>query len=293
MNTKNRIISVIALMGIILGATYSCAQGTWKKLWGPAQSVVLGHEQIDGGTRIFAVDATTGDIFQYGGIPLSWERVGGPGKSFVVAGGGLYGISPDGSAIYGFKGTAGQWRQVGGAAQEIYGTEQYSAKALFATNPQSGDIYNYDSNAEKWTRVGGPGRMFATGYQSLYGLSPDGNGVYKYTGVPGKWRQIGGPAAKIYAGGNALFATNPQSGDIYSFDDQSSKWTKIGGPGRTFAVNHYGDLYGLSPDAQAVYKYMGTPGKWEKIGGPAGNIYAGGSALCATNPNNQDLWCQK
>jgi hypothetical protein len=71
-------------------------KGAWEKHWGPVTNVVLGYEQIDYGTIEYAVQATTGDIFRYKGIPLSWEKVGGPGKSFLIAGGALYGISPDG-----------------------------------------------------------------------------------------------------------------------------------------------------------------------------------------------------
>jgi hypothetical protein len=265
----------------------------WVKLWGPVTDVVLGYDQIESATVEYAVEASTGDIFRYTGIPLSWEKIGGPGKSFVIAGGGLYGISPGGSAVYEYTKASGQWqwKKVGGPAQEIYGIDSYVSKALFATNPKTGDIYNYDSSSEKWTKIGGPGQMFATGYEHLYGLSPDGSAVYKYTGTPGKWVKVGGSAAKIYAGGDALFATNPQTGDIYSFDDKSSKWTKVGGPGKMFAVDVNGQLYGLSPDGKSVHKYTGIPGKWEQIGGPAGNIYVGGKRICATNPISQDLWC--
>lgn len=87
--------------------------------------------------------------------------------------------------------------------------------------------------------------------------------------------------------------TSPQTGDKYSFDYKSSKWIKIGGPAKEFAVDDSGRLYGLSPDGKGVYKYAGTPGKWEKVGGPAGNIYAGGTKLCATHPDTQDLWCME
>jgi hypothetical protein len=47
---------------------------------------------------------------------------------------------------------------------------------------------------------------------------------------------------------------------------------------------------GLSPDRQGVWRYDGTGTSWTQIGGPAGDVYAGGYGLVATNPTNGDVY---
>jgi hypothetical protein len=66
--------------------------------------------------------------------PLQWERIGGPGKTFAVTGDGqLYGLSPDGSGVWHYKGTPDNWEQAGGPTRMIY----CGANLLFATDPQT------------------------------------------------------------------------------------------------------------------------------------------------------------
>jgi hypothetical protein len=285
---KKLVVGAIAVIGtlcISIPLLKAQSTGEWEKVAESATSVVFGN-------GLYVVRPPNGDIFYYVGRHPE-KKIGGPGKSFVIAGDKLYGISPDGSGVYEFTGTPGQWKKVGGPAQAIYGRGgSNESSKLFATNPQTGDIYSYDSSGQ-WTKIGGPGKMFATDGVHLYGLSPDGSAVYRYDETPGNWVKVGGAAAEIYGGGGYLYATNPQTGDVYRFLSHRNSWEKVGGPGRMFAVDSYGKLYGLSPDGNSVHMYTpGNPaGKWEQIGGPAGKIYAGGAQICATNPVNQELWC--
>src|SRR5262249_348794 len=102
----------------------------------------------------------------------------------------------------------------------------------------------------------------------------------------------------IVARGSMLCAINKQSGDILSGDifqfagTPSKSWTKIGGPGKMFAIDDRSRLYGLTPDGSKIFRWTGQPDNWGTPVGttPAGKIFAGGSVLCATSPDNASLW---
>lgn len=265
--------------------TMAATEGKWEKIWASVANVVLGYDQIESTTLTYAVEASTGDIFAYSGVPFSWNKVGGPGKEFVIAQGRLYGLSPDRSAVYQFSKGSGQWKKVGGAAKKIYGGNG----GLFAISPNNNHIYAFDAANEKWTEVGGPGKQFAVGGTGeLYGIAPDGNGIYQYMGQPGKWQRIGSYATEIYAAPNHLYHTD-KKGDIYKYEGKAFLWTKIGGPGNMFAATFDGDLYGLSPDRKGIYSYLGSPGEWERIGDEATFIYAEQADLFAIR-NDKSLW---
>lgn len=274
MNDFRKIIITAFILALIIPS----ASAYWENIGGTAKSVIVGHDNLS--TMVYAINSTTGDIYKYDGIPLSWTKIGGLGKMFTTTGGMVYGLSPDGNGVYEWSGVPEEWIQIGGPAKKIYGGED----DIYATNTTTGDIYKYEGVPFSWTRIGGPGKMFSAGDgDRLYGLSPDGSGVWKYNGVPGNWTKIGGPAGKIYSGGKALYATNPTTGDIYRYNNVPMSWTKIGGPGKKFAVST-SDIYGLSPDSSEIWKYK-SPMNWVKIGGPAADIYGGalGDNLYALN----------
>jgi len=262
--------------------------GHWAKIWGPVDDVALGMNTMESLPLIYATQASTGDIYGYGGV--SWTKVGGPGAAFAVAGAGqLYGLSPDKSAVMRYGGAAQGWSKIGGAAGEIYGAVDLHPFGLYATNPVSGDLMAYDGGS--WRKVSGPGKQFAFGRNGvLYRLDPGGSGVFRYTRSSNQWTKIGGPADAIYAAGNVLYATSPGIGDLYRYNGSPSSWTKIGGPARMFAVGDDDHLYGLATDGSAVFQYLGTPNRWMKIGGPADALYAVGDVLLATSPGSHDLW---
>lgn len=108
-------------------------------------------------------------------------------------------------------------------------------------------------------------------------------------GVPGQWTKVGGPAGAIFGGWAGLYATNPQSGDLWHYLGTPNMWERVGGPGKSFVVGW--KVYGLSPDGNGVYQYEGTPNKWTRIGNAAGAIYAGGSLICASNPQTGAVNC--
>jgi hypothetical protein len=232
--------------------------------------------------NIFAVyttpQGTGGDIYGYTGTPLSWVKVGGPGKKFVWGDSWLYGLSPDNKSVFRWTKMGQTWNKIGEYV-DIYG----GAGGLLGIESQSGDVYLYSQGTKSWTKIGGPGKMFTVGTHMgefkpayVYGLSPDSKSVWQWTGIGTTWNQIGGPASAIYAGGDKLYATNPDSGDIYQYDQATKKWTKIGGPGKIFAVDsYYGDICGLSVDGSAIFHYKGQPMQWEKIGDAASNIWMG------------------
>jgi len=288
MNTRTLFISAIVVICNFLCPNLATAQNAWEKLWGSVDKMVVGYDPIESVTVEYAISNTTGDIFRYTGIPLSWEKIGGPGKEFVVAEGRLYGLSPDGRAVYQYMGKPGKWRKVGGAAVKIYGGNG----GLYSIRPDNKHIYFYDSVTEKWSEVGGPGKSFAVGGKGdLYGISPDSNGIYQYMGHPGKWQRIGDYAKEIYAAPGYLYCID-KKGNVQKYTGKPFSWINIGGPGDMFSATGDGDLYGLSPHRKGIYRYLGSPGKWEKIGGEATAIYAENNELFALK-KDKSLWVYK
>ena len=264
---------------------YGLGNQEWVKIWGPVSNVILGYDQGNQKTYIYATEHRSGDIYQYTG---NWQKIGGPGAKFVSdSSGHLFGLSSDKGGIYEYTGRPGKWIKIGGTAGCIYA----GGDKLFATNPDTGNIYEYNRKNRKWSEIGGPGKMFAVDNSGhLFGLSTNKTGVYKYTGTPGKWTKVGGAAGRIFAGGDKLYTTNPDTGNIYEYKSKNRKWIKVGGPGRDFVVGYTGHLYGISPDGNGVHLYSGTPGKWIKVGGAAGRIFAGYAKLYALNPTTHELY---
>jgi len=263
-------------------------RGRWTQIRGPVQDVILGLNTIESFPLIYVTDRATGDIESYDGV--SWNRVGGPGQMFAVAGAGtLYGLTLNGMQVKRFSGSATGWAAVGGGAEEIFGAVDQHPGGLYATNPVSGDLMAYDGSS--WSKVSSAAEQFAFGSNGvIYRIDDGGGAVSRYHRLSGQWTQIGGPAGEIYAAANSLYATNPQSGDLYQYDDSASSWTRIGGAGKMFAVGDDDHLYGLAPDGGAVFQYLGVPNRWMEIGGAADAIYAIGDTLVATQPNTHELW---
>lgn len=286
---KKRVVFLIASCFLLLlfGPKELTGQDEWQKISKPAATAVLGLNTIENSTRIFKVDPVSKDIYRYGGLPFQWTKVGGPGKTFVIADQGrLYGLAPDGASVWRYDGYAAKWTRIGGPAGQLYG----GPDALYATNPKTKDVYRYHAVANRWDKAGGPGKMFAVGSSGhFYGLAPDGGSVWRYDGYATKWTKIGGPAGEILAGGDKLYATNPNSGDIYQYLGAPGKWRRVGGPGKKFVIDDYGRLFALSPDGTAIMRYDGLGGQWHKIGGPASDIYAGGRTLCAKDATTGEL----
>ncbi|MBN1323180.1 MAG: hypothetical protein JW986_04160 [Methanotrichaceae archaeon] len=309
-------IQSLLIIGILLLSLN--AEAGWDKIWdGPVGTVVVNYNQLSNTTRLFATNAVSGDIYIYRQSAERWDRIGGPGRDFVAAGGRLYGLAPDGNSIFAYSGTGDSWNQIGDASDGIIG----GAK-LYSIDPQSKDIYEY-LGPNSWRKVGGPGSMFLSiggGYgvgmygqppdvissAKLYGIAPDGQEVWEYSGVPEQWSKIGGAASMLYGGGyDALYAVSGGN-DIYKYTGRPEQWVAVGGPGRMFAVDTFNCpsrdqtfprgipndigctpvLYGLSSDGKEIWRYTGVPDEWEQIRTSGfsvdlDKIYAGGGNLYA------------
>ncbi|TGA83236.1 hypothetical protein [Streptomyces sp. MZ04] len=123
------------------------------RIGGPARRIFAG------GAGLFATNPRSGDIYRFGGLPGAWTRIGGPGKTFVVVGGRLYGLSPDNSGdnsgvksgVYEWTGKGHAWTKIGGPA----GLIRADGDCLFATNPETGDLYRYLGRPHEWQRADG------------------------------------------------------------------------------------------------------------------------------------------
>ncbi len=214
-----------------------------------------------------------------------WEAIGGPGTQFVCTRDHLYGLSPDGQAVFRYNGVPYSWTKVGGPAAKLIG----GGTSLYATSPATGDIYRYTGTGETWEKVGGPGAQFVHTRDHLYGLSPDKQAVFRYNGVPNSWTKVGGPARELIGGGTYLYAISPATGDIYRYTDTGQPWEKVGGPGTQFVCTR-DHLYGLSPDQQAVFRFNDISRSWTQVGGPARELIGGGIYLYAISPTTGDIY---
>jgi len=106
-----------------------------------------GSELIGGEFMMLRLTNLRDAIQRYDG-GTTWNTIGGPGRQFIVSS-GLYGLSPDGNAIYKYATT--HWNWVHGAATRMYGT--YGR--LFVTLA-NGDIEQYDESSNTWNNIGQP-----------------------------------------------------------------------------------------------------------------------------------------
>lgn len=292
---------LVSLGGFLLGLIFVLSSntllaGTWERVWGPTDLVVMDGES----NLVYAKPIGAKNIHEWSGQPFVWKDLGMTGQKFVTAlqkpNNALFCLGVNGN-VYRYNSQSGLWTSIGTPenqpAANIYG----GPDGLLAINSKTGDVYKWQWKTGAWPKIGGPGKMFAVGrygsefMTSIYGLSPDNappdtKGVYHYDGM--KWVKKGGPAGNIYVGASVLYATNPTSGDILS---PMPNWKRIGGPGKMFATDNVGRLYGLSVDGKVVTRWTGTPNQWEHVGGAADKIFAGGDGLLfATNPDTKDLW---
>jgi hypothetical protein len=126
---------------------------------------------------------------------------------------------------------------------------------------------------------------------NLYALANSDQSVWEYSGGAMNWWKIGNPANALYGGGYGLFAagTSPGVG--------TQLWRYTGGPWDwqlvdTDATAHYAvandSVY--KQDENGVWQYYGIGTAWVKIGDPAGEIYAGGTTLIATDKTSGDVY---
>ena len=291
------------LVGLMLLSISS--QAGWDMFWDKEVGIVVVDQNLlDGTTRLFATDKTTGDLYQYGGTPNSWTKVSGPAKSFVSTGEGLYKLSLDGTKTSRYIGP-NNWEIIpGGAALTLIG----GGNKLYSTKSPNGDLYEFTGAGFK--KIGEPGKTFVAGgckdcwneaFGFVYKIATDGKSVWRYPKGSGgdsvKWTEIGGPATSIYAGSSpqSVFAVEPGTGAIWRYKDGIT-WEQIGYSGKMWAIDVIGKatnqgpetLYGLIPSGNDIYRWEGQPDPddWTKIdttelNKPLQKIYAGGGQLYA------------
>jgi hypothetical protein len=231
----------------------------WVQIGGPAGAIFAGTGPWGG---LYATNPVNGDLFHYLGSPGDWEHIGGPGRTFAVCDQGLFGLSPNGSGVYQWKGLHSEnWNHIGDAAAWIY----CGNAGLLATNPSSGDVFHWLGN-DVWTHIGGPAANFTAGY-GFTSLGRDGS-VNQWVGGE-SWSRIAGPASAIYSGPMGLAAAFSPSGDLYRWN--SNSWAHLSGPAAavTLGTNL---IFKLGSDGTA-YQWVGGDA-WIRAGGPMATVVA-------------------
>jgi hypothetical protein len=307
-----RLISVF-LMGLVFLSFGS--QASWEQLWNKqVGTVIVDQNLLNGTTRLFATEKATGDLYQYGGTPNIWTKIGGNSKSVVSTGEGLYLLRSDGKVIFRYIGPGNRWESVYTETASVpFLTLIGGGNKLYATKVTDGDIWEFTGSNFK--QLYGSGKYVAGGCKGcwdnslgfVYRIVTSGSTVYRYPkgygGDSTKWVEIGGPAGSIYAGSSpqSVFATEPGEMDIWHYKDGIT-WEEIGGPGKMFAVDVIGKavnmgpetLYGLSGDGKQIWRWVGQPEEWTQIdisqlNKPLQTIYAGGGNLYAVASGGR-LW---
>ncbi|WP_436531910.1 hypothetical protein [Actinoplanes sp. HUAS TT8] len=70
-----------------------------------------------GGYGFFAISPGSGDIIRYANG--QWNRIGGPGYTFLVGDTALYTLSPTRDMVVKYSGSGDRWYRIGGPARSI------------------------------------------------------------------------------------------------------------------------------------------------------------------------------
>ncbi|MEU5049590.1 twin-arginine translocation signal domain-containing protein [Streptomyces sp. NPDC021096] len=260
---------------------YNGSGQSWSKISGVPIIRLYG-----GQLGLLATMPPHGDVFRLrmafenpDGRGAIWDRIGGPGASFVVTGEGIYGLTPTRNGVWRYDGTGTSWTQVGSAASRIFG----GTWGLVANDPTTGALFHYLGSPHRWEQIGVEGATFAVTDESVYGVTPDHNRLYRYDGHGTSWTRIGDWTGQLYGGDWGLVVTD-RGGNVYRYLGSPHAWQHIGGPGASFAVAH-DTVYGLNPWRSGVYRYSGSGTFWTEAGGPADSIVAS-ARVFASSPGS-------
>ncbi|ARF83348.1 phospholipase A2 [Kitasatospora aureofaciens] len=91
-------------------------------------------EHLYAANTLYATDGT-GGIVKYNGHPNRWNPIGQPGAVFATSGDHLYGLTPDGSALYEYTGKEAVWTNHGAAPAQPASPEERKAHLRELTQP--------------------------------------------------------------------------------------------------------------------------------------------------------------
>ncbi|MFE1545710.1 phospholipase A2 [Streptomyces microflavus] len=154
------------------------ALDAWVKVGDGARQI------FGGGAGLFATSQQDGSIARY--ADGGWTRIGDPGAEFAVTDEGLFGLTPDKSAVNQWTSEKG-WTTVGGPAEHLYGGD----RGLLATARDTGNVMRLDIRQGTWETIGGPGALFLSVNSTVYGVGPDRAGVARLVS-PGNWLRTAG-----------------------------------------------------------------------------------------------------
>ncbi|BAZ49877.1 hypothetical protein NIES4103_24900 [Nostoc sp. NIES-4103] len=262
---------------------------SWRKIGNGGKSFV-----INSLNQVFKLNESE-QVSLFNAKSNSWEQLGDTKTSKIACNGGrVYRIGEywhinfrNGNTYYHWQ----PWEPVYGASEvnDCVDIFPCGSSILYATLGD-GNIYKHNDYPGSWELIGTPGKKFVCDGYHLYGLTPDSSAIFRYDGKPKSWTKISDAATDIIARGGLLCKIQPDTGDIFKFDGQPNAWTKIGNPGKMFAIDDQGNLYGLTPNKDSVWQFNNKSKSWIKIGGAAGRIFAGGTSLCATSPDEKEVW---
>jgi hypothetical protein len=203
---------------------FNGAPNAWTWIRGATQEVIAG------GNSVYATDPGNAAIYWYdylteddtdgtcGGVSktktATWVKIGNAGKQWVATNNHLYGLTPNGGAVFEYSGTPNVWYQIGGPAAKLFA----GPNGLYATDPNTGYIFQYNEGSPmSWTQIGSPGYDFAADSATLYGLTPDRQSLFRYTGTPNQWTWVHGPANAVYAGGDHVAVVDPSTQNLLEY----------------------------------------------------------------------------
>ncbi len=130
---------------------------------------------IGGGSKLYAVNAKRSAVLEWSRYERRWTNIGGPGAQFVGVGGTLYGLTNNRGETWRYTGTPKQWRKIGGSSARLIG----GGSVLYSENPKTHDVWRYTAASNRWDKVGAPGIEFVAFDHTLYGMTTDRAQVYQ------------------------------------------------------------------------------------------------------------------
>ncbi|HVS45052.1 MAG TPA: beta-1,3-glucanase family protein [Verrucomicrobiae bacterium] len=209
--------------------------GTWNNVPGLAASIA-----VDPAGNLYAVNSTTGGVYEYPYNGTSWSSLGG-GAGWVTAGRDLsvYVLS-NGNIVNGnsaiWKYAGGNWTQVPGVGSQIAGSfdpNVHSVNGVGTMNPNGffiinsgGSIYYYSPTVGYLAFPGAASSVGpATGGLFVLGYPPSANGeaLYYFDYTAANWTAEAGSGVSLAANGGSG-GSGPQ---LYTINSAGGIWTTL------------------------------------------------------------------
>jgi hypothetical protein len=263
----SRLLSLIALVTLCAAATPSSVHASvWIDAQGGGQHLDVA---ADGTVYTLAAD---GQVFRYGGLPGSWQRVPVHTLQAFAVGGGdaMWGIDTEG-LVWRFDHSVQDWIGTGGRGVALDVDPQGNAWVVAADQT----IWRWDVPANGFLPVTGQLQDIAIGADgTVWGLDALGR---SWKHVLGDWSHMGGNGQRIAVDAHGQAWLTAADGSVKRFDDAAGGFLAVATPGfQEVAVAPDGTIFGVVTGGSSIQhsstEWVDMGGRWIDIDVDAHNV---------------------